>query len=183
MITQELIDRAHAMVKSKGFYDTPPNVGVLLMLIISELGEALEAHRKDRRCRLPLIDEEMDAAGFERHIKDSFEDELADAVIRIADLSGYLGIFPKWPGTVEMEDHFTPGSALFDVTRIIVDGTRYYSPGGDSRNGYIVDPVLLGEAVAMLYALAKAMNIDLDRHIQLKMQYNSTRPRLHGKQY
>ena len=47
------------------------------MLIVSELGEAVEAHRSGR-------------FGLER--KDTFEDELADTVIRIFDLCGGLGI-------------------------------------------------------------------------------------------
>lgn len=38
-------------------------------------------------------------------------------------------------------------------------------------------------AIDMLYSYAKSEGIDLDRHILLKMRYNATRPRLHGKKY
>jgi NTP pyrophosphatase (non-canonical NTP hydrolase) len=55
------------------------NVGELLMLIVSEIGEAMEGHRKNR---------------MDDHLPDrkSIEVELADAVIRIGDLSRALGL-------------------------------------------------------------------------------------------
>ena len=34
--------------KEKGFWNQPRNVGEMLMLVTSELGEAMEAHRKGR---------------------------------------------------------------------------------------------------------------------------------------
>lgn len=53
---------------------------------------------------------------FESHIKDTVEDELSDAIIRILDLCGWL-------------------------------------------------------------------NIDIQRHVDLKMQYNAGREKMHGKKY
>jgi NTP pyrophosphatase (non-canonical NTP hydrolase) len=55
------------------------NVGELLALVHSEISEALEAHRKD------LMDDKLP------HRK-GIEVELADAVIRIFDLAGGLGL-------------------------------------------------------------------------------------------
>ena len=55
------------------------NVGELLMLVTSELGEALEGHRKGM----------ADAHLPERS---SFEVEIADAVIRLFDMAGGLGL-------------------------------------------------------------------------------------------
>ena len=50
MNINELIKRAHENAVKKGFYPEGENknIGELLMLIVSELGEALEAHRKNR---------------------------------------------------------------------------------------------------------------------------------------
>lgn len=95
--------------KEKGFWpkDKDRNIGEALMLITSELSEALEADRKARRANYPayedvfesIADEMKDPYGdlahecaFKAHIKDTFEDELADAVIRLLDLCGGLGI-------------------------------------------------------------------------------------------
>lgn len=55
------------------------NVGELLMLTVSEIAEAMEGHRKD------LPDDKLP------HRK-MFEVELADAVIRIFDIAGGLGL-------------------------------------------------------------------------------------------
>lgn len=58
-----------------------------LMLIVSEVGEAMEGFRKNK------TDEHLP------HRK-SVEVELADAIIRIADLAGALQLSPKrWPST------------------------------------------------------------------------------------
>lgn len=63
-----LIELAHENAKAKGFWDNKRNTGELLMLVVTELSEAMEAHRH--------ADEE------------GFAEELADAFIRLFDLCG-----------------------------------------------------------------------------------------------
>lgn len=102
MTISDLVLAAHGAAKERGFYDQGSrNVGELLMLIVSELSEALEAHRHDRwatqtaaKSMWQEINGEMviNPIIFESGIKDTVEDELADAIIRIADTAGYLGI-------------------------------------------------------------------------------------------
>ncbi len=101
MDINELCRKAHKNAINKGFYKKAREKGTLLMLIVSELGEALEADRKNRYANnsiyygLQAVEEapeENKINMFETCIKDTFEDELADAVIRIADLAGYLDI-------------------------------------------------------------------------------------------
>jgi NTP pyrophosphatase (non-canonical NTP hydrolase) len=82
--------------KSRGFWskdhqsgDRSRNFGELLMLITSELGEALEAHRKDRWADIRAYREN---GIFKDAIKDTVEDEIADAVIRLLDLCAGYGI-------------------------------------------------------------------------------------------
>ena len=84
---------------SRGFYEKPCEKGTLLMLVTSELAEALEADRKgmyaDAKTYIRASDGVMDEKGkiaFEAYIKDTFEDEIADAMIRLFDLAGHLGI-------------------------------------------------------------------------------------------
>jgi NTP pyrophosphatase (non-canonical NTP hydrolase) len=131
---EQLIKRAHQVAKEKGFWETERNKGELLMLTVSELSEALEALRKDHYADKGIVDElfkdiEINKyddefnimsgpwkAGFEKNIKSSFEDELADVAIRLFDLCGGLGV-------------------------------------------------------------------DLEKHIELKMMYNSMRGYKHGKQF
>lgn len=89
----ELARKIHKSAVKHGFYDKNREVGTLLMLCVSELAEALEADRNMRFAYLvDSIDEENFKEAFEECVKDSFEDELADAVIRILDLCAYLNI-------------------------------------------------------------------------------------------
>lgn len=95
--------------------------GTLLMLITSELGEAMNAVRANKHADVPAylaaIDNGMPKEeAFRKYIKDTVEDELTDALIRI------------------------------------------------------------------LHTCAKK-GIDIDTHVQAKMEYNATRPYKHGKEF
>lgn len=68
----ELSRLCHAIAVEKGFWEKERNIGEALMLIVTELAEAMEAHR---------IQDEA-----------NFKEELADSFIRLLDLCGGLGI-------------------------------------------------------------------------------------------
>ncbi len=75
-----MAERLYNIAASKGFHDTPGNIGERLMLIVSELGEALEAMRAGNPpCeKCPEIS--------------SLEEEIADVFIRTMDLSHEFGV-------------------------------------------------------------------------------------------
>jgi len=100
----KLSKQIHENNKAKGFYDDKKNIGEMLALIHSEVSEALEADREDSYA-IPLgntksadtifncyQDDEVFQTEFEHWIKDTFEDELADIVIRVMDLAAYKKI-------------------------------------------------------------------------------------------
>lgn len=101
----ELRDIIYLNAKSKGFWDNPRNVAEALMLVVTELSEAVEVHRRNGHVHL-LSDEvkdqldEMSDGEFAEHFtlvaKDQFGDEMADAIIRILDLCGGLDIDIDW---------------------------------------------------------------------------------------
>ena len=74
-----LRDTIYAYNCEKGWWDNPREIGTCIALIHSELSEALEGDRKD------LMDEHLPN-------RKSIEVELADAMIRIFDLCGYLNL-------------------------------------------------------------------------------------------
>lgn len=92
-----------------GFYDEPKPKSERLMLMVSELAEALEADRQDRFANLPLIksseptDDKEWKIWFDKNIKDTYEDELADTVIRLLDHFQALGADANFHVTRKMK--------------------------------------------------------------------------------
>lgn len=88
----------NGFVKKVGFDNN--DVPLRIALIHSEVSEMFEAYRKDRFCdtdahkldigiidgTAPFID------FFEENVKDTFEDELADSIIRLLDLAAKRNI-------------------------------------------------------------------------------------------
>lgn len=146
-----LRDKIHQNAVDKGFYDCPKcngegktvairsgcmecqgtgktkdkNFGEQLMLITSELGEALDADREGKifKERLNIgvsikeqVEEASDGSIFEHYVKDTVEDELADALIRILATCGYKDIDINWHVQQKM---------LYNDTREAKHGKRY----------------------------------------------------------
>lgn len=73
MEIKNLVKEAYETAKSKGWHDEPRENGTLLMLIVGEVAEAMEADRRNE--------------GSER-----IAEELADVCIRIFDFCGLKGL-------------------------------------------------------------------------------------------
>lgn len=97
----ELAKQIHQNNKEKGFYDGPKNIGEMIALIHSEASEALEADRHGKYANLSdsqfhvllgWVSGEDFKQNFTEQCKDTFEDELADIMIRVMDLAAFKGI-------------------------------------------------------------------------------------------
>lgn len=95
----KLAAEIYANAKDKGFYEDGKanNIGERLCLIHSEVSEALEADRKNNHADklaagdvLLFSDDEVFKQQFKNHVKDTFEDEIADVVIRCLDTAAHL---------------------------------------------------------------------------------------------
>lgn len=179
----------HQRAVDKGFGNVLHSIMHYLMLVISELCEAVEADRKDKWAKLTpdtidtlkRIEGEPFVKMFLDEVKDTVEDELADAVIRLLDMLGHLfGVM--LPPSVFIErisgeyDDREPPKMLTEALMPIVAETS----GLFSLSNYMVG---IFYAIKSLEQLCDHLGIDLMSHIELKLKYNETRPALHGKKY
>ena len=109
---------------------------------------------------------------FLREVKDTVEDEIADACIRLLDLIGSKATEDEELCVIDVR----PPSEMDPLTKTLFHVCNSLH---DSKPiGYrTVLPLCLLRAVAERY------EFDLMAHIRLKMKYNETRPVLHGKKY
>ena len=109
MDLKEVSKQIHENARNKGFWDEDRNLGEMLILIVGEVSEAMEADRKDHYANRKGFEADMEGwseefgdyerkfkAAFDLSIKDSFEDELADTMIRIMDLAYSKDIDLEW---------------------------------------------------------------------------------------
>lgn len=111
----------YAQNKAKGFWDKDREVGTLLMLCTSELAEALEADRKGQYANLEAVISRTILGApfadvFVENVKDTFEDELADTIIRVLDICGSRGI--------DIEKHINL-KLVYNATRVKMHGKKY----------------------------------------------------------
>jgi len=184
MQIKELVKRAHENAVAKGFYpeSEDKNIGELLMLVVSELGEALESHRKGKHGKLNIflsLKEDDFNRWFESIIKDTFEDELADVIIRLCDMIGYLEIDiddSEYSGSLMCAENI--GECLFDFVKMIsgLDHVIRYELKE-------IQSIAFLDLIRQIEFFCEMNNIDLEKHIELKMIYNATREYKHGKKY
>ncbi len=121
----ELRDKIYKNAKDKGFWDQERNIGEALMLVVTELAEGLETHRAAGKIKpvdnmIKKAMDEMHDEEFKEHfalmVKDNFQDEMADTIIRILDLCGGLDIDIDWHIKAKMR---------YNATRARLHGKKY----------------------------------------------------------
>lgn len=187
----KLRDEAYSTAKEHGFHDGDKD-GVrckyLIGLVISELGECINADRHGKHANLyeyQIWVKHIEARpnvyknelliknkklNFELNIKDTVEDEFSDIIIRLLDFAGACHeklYYLPYPYAREMADKSIP-EIMFNITKYITNIGVYSYP-------YVVNVIcnigigLFGE--------------DIWAYVKLKMWYNKLRPIHNGKLY
>ncbi|TFD96696.1 hypothetical protein E2605_07705 [Dysgonomonas capnocytophagoides] len=176
--------------KAKGFHDVEVSNETLLMLVIIELSEAVEADRKGKRALMSDYNEDVSVKqiyfkqAFEVYIKDTVEDELADAVIRLLDLAGLRGI-----EMLDTNNDISKAEINYSIS--IMDSVCSYKSVPDTVFWIVGNIItydnnvflLCNKVITYIESFCQQWNIDLWQHVSLKLKYNQTRPIKHGKNY
>lgn len=186
----KLRDKAHANSVRHGFWENNPSDQHFLCLVISELMEAVEADRKSRRADKNAFLDKMEARKtleypadtdiyksyqpkriFEDYIKDTVEDELADAAIRLLDLAGAHNLNLN---RLCLKHVVTPRKTFTENIFAIVKDLVNYKYSQEEQVNY---------ALSQILRLSEIMGFNLEWHIGQKMLYNESREVKHGKKY
>ena len=169
---RELCKEAHENAVRHGFWDEEHDIRHYLMLVITELAEAVQAYRKNRFADRDKYEKLVRESGctedtaFLLRVKDTFEDEMADACIRLMDLAGqsYAVLTDDFvfEDLAEQEITVTLFKAIFFMQNMMNH---------------------IGSLVMYLIRLSEALGIDIEWHIRQKMAYNKSRPYLHGNKF
>ena len=186
----ELARKAFENARQKGFHDVSYTDMHYLMLVVCELAEAVEADRNGKRAEkkeyerlVNECEEILRPYLFEMYIKDTVEDELADAVIRLLDYAGMRGLrIPEdfvTKENLELTMNSCWGKSLRYFLRTFAERVyvrcinELYESGKDNPENVVYN----------IFVIAELYEIDLIWFIREKMKYNETREVLHGKSY
>ena len=181
----KLRDLAYNIACEHGFHDEEKSDEHWLMLVITEIAEAVQADRKSKHADVEHFNKMLDTeiiywkTAFEKCIKDSVEDELADIVIRLLDFAGARNIdlseiSEKLNERHYMlclnssEDRYFP-KMMYDITKCIC------------MEENIKDKIDC--SIGFVFSVAYYYHIDLFQHIEWKMRYNELRPYKNDKKY
>lgn len=178
MNLNELRDRAYHCAVVHGWHEENLSDEHSLCLVISELMEAVEADRKGMYTNQDNFEYYMKQRkrddgefmyAFECYIKDTVEDELADACIRLLDYFGMLNY--------TIDDSCRKDEVIEEFSSMYKDKIFTESIFNISNTITRYETQL---AFVKVLGLAKSRNIDIFWHIEQKMKYNELRSYKHG---
>ena len=181
----ELRDRAYKIACEHGLHEEGLSDKHCLMLVIKELSEAVEADRKgnyayqkisstSRYTSFPTSENRFKKE-FKAFIKNTVEDKLADAVIRLLDLAGLMDIEAQRIQT--MDEAYVSLFKSMTFTECIYVIVTYITKYERSI------PSCINFSLSIIFVLAESRGIDLLWHINEKMEYNELRPSKHVEKY
>ena len=172
----ELRNRAYKTACDKGFHDEQKPDAVYKMLIITEIAEAVQADRKGLRADKDKFDYAVDRGAYdceiayEMYIKGSVEEEIADIIIRMLDYCGLKKI----------EFHENNDGFPFDR----LTAFRTFPEAMYDLCGMIVrEDLPLEFPLRCVIYYCESFSTDILWFVEMKMRYNETRERMHGRRY
>lgn len=161
-----MVARIDEWSRAKGWRSNPPRpVKRLLMLVVTEIAEAAESFRTGSD--FPMTDKGIPLS--------NFEEEMADVGVRLLDMFSEFDLeineqlVLSWADNVVF-DTSEPLNTLYDLCQRVVVNLDQASLGD-----------VLHGSLGGLFWISWAYQFDLMKAIEIKMDYNDTRPFKHGK--
>lgn len=187
MDLKKLSQEAFETAKAHGWHDEELPDETYLMLIITEIAEAVQADRKGSHADAGLFkadvetldltddyDRDVWKRDFEIYIKETVEDELADIVIRCLDLLGLRNL-----NTYINSDYITTSIINLIESNPLFPEIAYKMC--DLITNEILDiPERIGCIITIVFLYCEKKDIDIEWFITQKMRYNKLRPFRHG---
>lgn len=183
-----LKDRAYKTAVEHGFHEEERPDAYWLGLVMSEMGEAINADQKGLHADIKGFEADKSkgyafSTRFGAHIKDSLEDELADIVIRLLDFAGLkeyeLRLKTITQSDIEflqLDGEYLPAD-LFFLMGILSDA---HDDDDDELETCISGLISI---LSSCFKMMTGINKDLWWFVKQKMAYNELRPKLNGKKY
>jgi hypothetical protein len=196
-----LIEASHALGKDRGFWGAEKDLREEMLYIFSNFGDIAKAFKKEKRANWDSYEalmmqleehseeeavfKDMSKKIFEKHIKDTFEDEIANVILRITDLIGgnkidIIDAHP-WVETYEYADlnfffkNVKPREEFKGkVAHWLNETLAICMFSSDKDKDYGLSHILFH-----LGSLIEFYNIDIERHLAKKIEYNRLRPLLY----
>jgi NTP pyrophosphatase (non-canonical NTP hydrolase) len=194
----ELALTIHEINIEKGFWkkgQTDYDNTRIKLLVVSELFECFEAHRKGKT----VDDYELHGVNelfvnyinfpnefatkanfvrnFELHVKDTIEDEIADTMIRLLDYAAFLKVdFENLKTQKIIANRYFSGDFIIDIDSLIDSSSHLLKCVGNDDTNILI-------CYQNIVAFSAAHLINLPMNLKLKIAYNRTRDKMHGKKY
>nr|QBM02721.1 hypothetical protein [uncultured archaeon] len=195
-----LIETSHILGRDHGFWEKEKDLREEMLYIFSNLGDIAKAFKKGRRADWNSYEKDLlslesypdvqninleKRAIYKECIKDTFEDEIANVILRITDLIGgkKIDIISAHPWIEPFENselnHFfvnvRPREEFNkNVAHWLNEALSMCLFSSDKDEDYGLSHILFH-----LGSLIEFYNIDIERHLAKKIEYNRLRPSLY----
>lgn len=205
-LLDDMASNIHEVMRGKGFWDEDLNIHKRVMLVISELIEALEDLRNNPNVREALWkctdyvfkafkayspDSKEYILAYKTHLKDRWESEIAGTCIRLFDMLGWAYSITGQKNTDEVDDR--PARSVIKIpsdiyelmtivsTWLLTSVTDFKDEGDKALARGIADAC--SDAILIIEKWAESTALPIHSLVSYEMMYNLSRPHRHGKAF
>lgn len=199
MTILELIEISHILGKDRGFWEKNKDIREELLYVISDVGDIAKALKKNKRADWKIYDQNLFVLEhsnrteeyikqsskllFDIHIKNTFEDEIINTILRITDLFGGKNV------DIVKANTWLENYIDFDLNYFFHHVKPRHDFDKESNVSHFLTEAIalcmtsdnefdygLSNILFYLGAIIEFYEIDAEKHIVKKIEYNRTRP-------